>query len=147
FNNNGSISLDSLTQLPENKYEIFRNRGEVFYSWNGNMFSGVFDPRIREGSLRLDWQEQFEEDLDGYINYIVDYIYNKTGDFMRRYTLGKDENEQFEEIRKMIMQTQDTDYMRVNVYDLWESSKSLQEAAEELNSEVQYWLNNSARVM
>ncbi|MCK9542649.1 MAG: DUF6166 domain-containing protein, partial [Novosphingobium sp.] len=55
FNNEGSISLDSLTQLPENKYEIFRNRGEVFYSWNGDMFSGVFNPTIREGNLKLDW--------------------------------------------------------------------------------------------
>ena len=147
FNNKEGVYLRSLISLPENKYEIFRNSGVVYYNWNGNRFS-IFNPHIREGNLNLDWQEQFEEDLDGYINYIVDYIYNKTGDFMRRYVLGKNEKEQREEIESMIMNgNKDDGYMRVNVYDLWESSKSLQEAAEELNSEVQYWLNNSARVM
>ncbi|MCK9541062.1 MAG: hypothetical protein M0R03_03430, partial [Novosphingobium sp.] len=58
FNNEGDVYLRSLTQLPENKYEIFKNEGIVNYNRDENGWLGRFDPRIREGSLRLDWKER-----------------------------------------------------------------------------------------
>jgi death-on-curing protein len=52
FNNEGYVSLDALTQLPENKYNIFKNEGEVLYNLRNYIWL-EFDPRVREGSLKL----------------------------------------------------------------------------------------------
>ena len=46
FNNGGNIYLYSVTSLPSNKYEIFRNRGIVYY----DNYNKRFNPQIKSNS-------------------------------------------------------------------------------------------------
>ncbi|MFA5395626.1 MAG: hypothetical protein WC346_06340, partial [Methanogenium sp.] len=55
----GNVNLYSLTNLPDNKYNIFKNDGVVHY----NNYDSKFDARIREAHLRLECSLKFAEDL------------------------------------------------------------------------------------
>jgi len=101
-------------------------------------------------SLKLEWVEKSYDDLEDFVTYCVNYIYERTSEFLRKYTLGKTETEQKKEIEKMIIPEKgsfDHPYMKFTVYDIYEEGGDMNIAAEKLNEEVQYWLNNTAKVM
>ena len=96
-------------------------------------------------NLELNWVDQTEDDLNDFLNTIINYVYENTPSILRNSALGNDEVSQKKEIRDMI--TMVDGYMTVNAYDLWEQNLPIDEIKIQINNEVQYWLTQSAKVM
>ena len=96
-------------------------------------------------NLKLNWVDQTEDDLNDFLNTIINYVYENTPSILRNSALGNDEVSQKKEIRDMI--TMVDGYMTVNAYDLWEQNLPIDEIKIQINNEVQYWLTQSAKVM